>query len=152
MTRRPGVRRPSGPSRHLVLILVLMMASIGGCGAGDERPPAEASSSVGEVTVGPDGVQSITLVSGDDYRFVPSEFTVTPGQVSVTLENQATQLTHSLAYPPDRNPEEIMESVPVVAPTEKDTIEFSVSTPGEYAFICSFHEPQGHTGVMTVTA
>ncbi|MGI8625687.1 MAG: cupredoxin domain-containing protein [Geodermatophilaceae bacterium] len=97
-------------------------------------------------------MQSITLVSGDDYRFVPAEFTVTPGQVRVTLDNTATQLTHSLEYPPGSNPEDIEESIPVVAPGESDTIEFSVSTPGEYAFICSFHEAQGHTGVMTVAA
>lgn len=99
-----------------------------------------------------DGVQSITLTSGDDYRFVPSEFTVMPGLVSVTLDNVAVQLTHSLEFPPGTSPSDIEESIPVVAPTEGDTIEFSVSTPGEYAFICSFHEAQGHTGVMTVAA
>ncbi|MDQ3733187.1 MAG: cupredoxin domain-containing protein [Actinomycetota bacterium] len=131
------------------LVLVIGVA-LGGCGVAADPSRPEASSSAGEVTVGPDGVQSITLVSGDDYRFVPAEFTVTPGQVSLTLENAATQLTHSLAYPPERNPEDITESIPVVAPTESDTIEFTVDTPGEYAFICSFHEAQGHTGVMTV--
>ena len=135
-----------------VVALTALAVVIGGCGGTADPSEPDTSIPVGEVTVGPDGVQSITLVSDDDYRFVPAEFTVAPGQVSVTLENQATQLTHSLAYPPDRGPEDITGSIPVVAPTETDTIEFTVNTPGEYAFICSFHEAQGHTGVMTVTA
>ena len=132
--------------------MLVLAISVGGCGAGDEPTAPKSSSSIGEVTVGADGVQTITLVSGDDYRFVPAEFTVTPGEVSVTLQNAAAQLTHSLAYPPGENPQDITESIPVVAPSETDTIEFTVSTPGEYAFICSFHEAQGHTGVMTVQA
>jgi len=104
------------------------------------------------VTLESDGVQAITLVSGDDYRFVPAEITVIPGRVRVTLDNAAIQLTHSLEFPPGTSPEDIQDSIPVVAPTESDAIEFTVRTPGEYAFICSFHEPEGHTGVMTVAA
>lgn len=133
-----------------VLVTAALAAALGGCGGAAPAPEAERSGPTGEVSVGPDGVQSITLVTGDDYRFVPSEFTVTPGQVSLTLVNEATQLTHSFAFPPGSSPTDIAESIPVVAPTESDTIEFSVSTPGDYRFICSFHEALGHTGVMTV--
>ncbi len=135
-----------------VLAIALLAVVLGGCGGPAPAPAAERSSPPGEVSVGPDGVQSITLVSGDDYRFVPSEFTVMPGQVSLTLENEATQLTHSFAFPPGSSPSDISESIPVVAPTESDTIEFTVSTPGEYRFICSFHEALGHTGVMRVAS
>ncbi|MDQ4037458.1 MAG: cupredoxin domain-containing protein [Actinomycetota bacterium] len=135
-----------------MLLAVLLAAVTGGCGGAASSPEPERASASVEVTVGSDGVQTITLVSGDDYRFVPAEFTVMPGQVRVTLDNTATQLTHSLEFPPGSNPANIEESIPVVAPTEADTIEFSVNTPGEYAFICSFHEAQGHTGVMTVAA
>lgn len=133
-----------------MLVAAVLAAALGGCaGSPDPLEPPETPAA-GAVTVGPDGVQSITLTSGDDYRFVPSAFTVAPGQVSLTLDNAATQLTHSLGFPPASNPGEVTESIPVLAPTEVATIEFSVSTPGEYAFICSFHEALGHTGVMTV--
>lgn len=134
------------------MLSAVLAAMSGGCGASPEPTESDPTAVTGAVAVGSDGVQAITLVSGDDYRFVPAEFTVTPGRVRVTLDNVATQLTHSLEYPPGRSPSDIGESIPVVAPTEVDTIEFSVSTPGEYAFICSFHERQGHTGVMTVAA
>ncbi len=126
-----------------------MVTALSGCGSSAEPPPANPIPA-GEVTIDSDGVQAITLVSADDYQFVPAEFAVAPGRVRVTLENVATQLTHSLAFPPGVSPSDIEESIPVVAPDEQDTIEFSVSTPGEYAFICSFHEALGHTGVMSV--
>ena len=142
--------------RSLTVIAVLsavLAVGLGGCGGStDRQEPTNAADEANEVTVDPDGAQSITLVSGDDYQSVPAEFTVAPGQVILTLENAATQLTHSLAFPPGIGPSDIVESISVVAPTEVDTIEFSVSTPGEYAFICSFHEAQGHTGVMSVEA
>ncbi len=143
--------------RHRCVALALtatavLVASLSGCGASPEPQEPDRGNAAGEVTVGPDGVQAMTLVSSDDYRFVPAAFTVLPGQVRITLDNLAVQLTHSLAFPPGPNPSDIAESVPVVAPSESDTIEFSISTPGEYAFICSFHEALGHTGVMTVAA
>lgn len=125
-------------------------SAIGGCSTPPEPQEPDRENAAGEVSVGPDGVQSITLVSSDDYRFVPAMFTVMPGQVRITLDNAAVQLTHSLAFPPGRSPSNIAESIPVAAPSESDTIEFSISTPGEYAFVCSFHEALGHTGVMTV--
>lgn len=132
------------------LLATLLAAASSSCGATPEPAAEQSSGASAEVSVGPDGLQSITLISGDDYRFSPAEFTVAPGQVSLTLENSATQLTHSLAFPPGRSPSDVEESIPVVAPTESETIEFTVDTPGEYAFICSFHESLGHTGVMTV--
>lgn len=150
MRRLGGGWRYFGRRPFAALLVMLSTAVIGGCGGTPSAPEPGPSSASGEVTLGADGVQSITLVSDDDYRFVPAEFTVTPGQVRVTLDNTATQLTHSLEFPAGVSPEDVGESIPVVAPTEVETIEFSVSTPGEYAFICSFHVPQGHTGVMTV--
>lgn len=141
----------SGWRRTAALVLsAVLAAGLAGCAESADPAESEPRAVTGEVSLGSDGVQSITLVSGDDYRFVPDAFTVTPGQVRVTLNNEATQLTHSFEYPSGRSPQDIEESIPVVAPAESDTIEFSVSTPGEYAFICSFHEPQGHAGVMTV--
>ncbi|MDQ3054194.1 MAG: cupredoxin domain-containing protein [Actinomycetota bacterium] len=140
--------------RWMALAFMTVLAvAIGGCDSSPEPPePPDTAAVEGAVTVGPDGVQTITLISGDDYRFLPAEFTVAPGQVRITLDNAATQLTHSLAFPPDVSPSNIVESISVVAPGEVDALEFTVSTPGEYAFICSFHEALGHTGVMTVAA
>lgn len=149
-----GIRarqRASRPRRRAnVMFSIVLAVALGGCAGSPEPQEPERTNAAGEVIMGPDGVQSITLMSSDDYRFVPDEFTVVPGQVRVTLDNVAVQLTHSLAFPPGRSPSDIAASIPVVAPSESETLEFAISTPGEYAFICSFHESLGHTGVMSV--
>lgn len=137
-----GVRLPD-PRPSAVMLVVVSTAALGGCGGTPSAPEPERTRASGEVTVGPDGVQSITLVSGDDYRFVPAEFTVVPGLVSLTVDNAATRLTHSLDFPPGTSPGDIAESIPVLAPTERDTIEFSVRTPGSTPSSVRSTKPKG---------
>lgn len=153
MSADPHTFRWSGPGARLgVVLLVSLTAGLGGCSGAAQPASPQRSDAADGVTVGADGVQSITLTVGDDFRFSPAEFTVAPGEVSVTVESVAAQLTHSLDFPPGPNQADIGASIPVLAPSVSDTIEFTVDAPGEYAFVCSFHQAQGHTGIMVVTA
>ena len=133
--------------------LLLGLVVLAGCGTDAPSSGAPASTTaegVGTVTVGPDGVQEITLQTQDDYVFTPDRFTVDPGQVRLTVVNTAQQMTHNFRFTPGEGPEEIPQSISLLAPGEEKTIEFTVSQPGDHPFECSFHVQLGQVGTMTV--
>jgi plastocyanin len=76
---------------------------------------------------------------------------VAPGQVRLTVRNTAEQLTHNFRFTPGKAPADIAEQIPVLAPGESKTIEFTVPAPGDYPFECSFHVALGQVGTMTVS-
>ena len=105
----------------------------------------------GRCSTAADGVQEITLETGDDYVFTPATFTVAPGQIRLTVRNTADQLTHNFVFTADTGPAPITETIPVLAPGESQTIEFTVTAPGDYPFECTFHAALGQVGTMTVS-
>jgi plastocyanin len=142
------------PGRAL-LAAALACAVLTGCGsaAGSGPPPASPTPSVeglGTVTTAPDGVQEVTLQTQDDYVFTPDHFTVAPGRVRLTVVNVATQMTHNFRFTPDDGPAPIEEEIPLLAPGDEQTIEFTVDRPGDYGFECTFHTQLEQFGVMTV--
>ncbi len=90
-------------------------------------------------------MQAVTLVTQDNFRYIPARFTVVPGPVRLTLENPSGTV-HNLRFE-EGGPE---EEIPGRALGGEQTIEFTVSTPGEYEFICTFHEQLGQRGTMVV--
>ena len=129
--------------------------ALSACG-GDSESPSEDSPSSGSadgtVTIAPDGTQEITLLVRDDYDFRPERFTVSLGRVRLTLTSEANELTHNIRFTPGAGPAEITEEIPILAPGDSDTIEFSVEQPGDYQYECSFHVALGQIGTMTVAA
>jgi plastocyanin len=145
-------RRPGLPA--LVGGLLLMLGLLAGCGNSQPTLPAATRSpdaSAGAVHTGSDGVQEITLETGDDYVFTPAAFTVSPGPVRITVRNVAKQLTHAFRFTPGTGAAPISEQIPVLAPGASDTIAFTVTTVGDYPFECSFHAALGQVGTMTVS-
>jgi plastocyanin len=133
--------------------LLLGLVVLAGCGTDAPSSGAPASTTaegVGTVTVGPDGVQEITLQTQDDYVFTPAHFTVDPGTVRLTLVNVAKETTHNFTFTPDTGPAPIESSISLLAPGQELTIDFDVDTPGDYPFECSFHVQLGQVGTMTV--
>jgi plastocyanin len=137
----------SNKATVLVATVVLLAGCGGDSGGAAATPTAEG---VGTVTTGADGVQEITLQTQDDYVFTPSTFTVDPGEVRLTVVNVAEQMTHNFEFTADEGPEPIAEKIPVLAPGEEKTIEFTVTQPGDHPFECSFHIQLGQVGTMTV--
>jgi plastocyanin len=133
--------------------LLLGLVVLAGCGTDAPSSGAPASTTaegIGTVTVGPDGVQEITLQTQDDYVFTPDHFTVDPGTVRLTLVNVAKETTHNFTFTPDTGPAPIESSISLLAPGQELTIDFDVDTPGDYPFECSFHVQLGQVGTMTV--
>jgi plastocyanin len=153
---RPG-RRPAprvGLLAGLLLTVLLALAPLSGCSNSEPTLPEATRTTggdVGALSTAPDGFQEITLETGDDYVFTPDTFTVAPGQVRLTVRNTADQLTHNFRFTAGKGPAEIAEQIPVLAPGESKTIEFTVTAPGDYPFECSFHAALGQVGTMTVS-
>jgi plastocyanin len=158
MNRRwPGPGRPSamaGRSGTLVVGMVVAAGALAGCGAGSTGGAAATSSadpSLGRVTTGTDGVQQVTLRTADDYVFTPDHFTVHPGQVRVTVDNVARQMTHNFRFRPGTGPATLGAQISILAPGQKKSVDFTVQSPGDYPFECSFHVQLGQVGTMTVS-
>jgi len=150
--------QPAGRARRIGALVVGVVLAGGvhaGCGGGSSGAAATSSSSadadLGRVTTDADGVQVVTLQTQDDYVFTPDHFTVAPGKVRLTVDNVATQLTHNFRFTPGKGPDEISADIPLLAPGDSKTIEFTVTAPGDYAFECSFHVQLGQVGTMTVS-
>jgi plastocyanin len=150
---RRGGRAAAGRGLLAVLLLTVLVA-LSGCSNSEPTLPAATRTTggdVGAVTTAADGFQEITLETGDDYVFTPDAFTVAPGQVRLTVRNTADQLTHNFEFTAGKGPAAISEKIPVLAPGESRTIEFTVTAPGDYPFECTFHRALGQVGTMTVT-
>jgi plastocyanin len=146
--RGQGVRRRGGA----LVAAVVMAGVLAGCG--EETAPATAApegAAPCTVTTAADGVQEVTLQTQDDYVFTPSTFTVAPGEVRLTVVNVAEQMTHNLRFTPGDGPAPIDPEIPLLTPGESRTLEFTVTTPGEYGFECSFHTQLQQYGTMTVS-
>jgi plastocyanin len=152
-----GARRGGRPAAHggpLAGLLLAVVLALSGCSNSQPTLPEATRTTggdVGALSTAPDGVQEITLETGDDYVFTPATFTVAPGQVRLTVRNTADQLTHNFVFTAGKGPAQISEQIPVLAPGESKTIDFTVSAPGDYPFECSFHVALGQVGTMTVS-
>ena len=138
----------------MLAVLLLGVALLAGCSNREPTLPEAtrtAGGDVGTVKTDAAGVQAITLTTGDDYVFTPDHFTVAPGQVQLTVRNTAKQMTHNFAFTQGKGPAAITEQIPVLAPGQSQTITFTVTTPGDYPFECSFHVALGQVGTMTVS-
>jgi plastocyanin len=142
-------------NRARVLLAALLIAlGLVGC---SNRTPATPDATrtpdagVGQVTTDAEGVQEVTIETGDDYVFTPNAFTVAPGTVRLTVTNTAKQLTHNFMFTTGAGPAAITEQIPLLAPGQSETIEFTVTQPGDYPFECTFHTALGQVGTMTVS-
>lgn len=126
------------------VVLLLSLTVLAGCSSAGPKTAGAQSADV-TVTPGPDGVQAVTLVTDNAFHFVPSRFHVVPGPVRITVQNPSG-VVHSLTFDEGGPTEEI----PLVKSGESQSIDVTVSTPGEYAFVCTFHTALGQRGVMIV--
>jgi plastocyanin len=138
----------------VVAAAMVLLASCGGHSGHSGASPAASSAGdekFGKVTTTADGVQEVTLRTQDDFVFTPDHVTVAPGEVRLTVVNAAEQMTHNFRFTPGTGPAEIPAGIDLLAPGQEKTIEFTVTTPGDYPFECSFHEQLGQVGTMTVS-
>ncbi len=120
---------------------VVLLAGCSNTQASINRRPHHGSSTAVLV----DGVQQVTVVAGDTYRFDPSTITVHPGRVRLVLANDGKGAPHNWT----------LTDVPGAATTLASAGETRVATfiapaPGSYTFVCTIHRKQGQTGTLVV--
>lgn len=147
-------RRGAGVAGSGLAAGIVLAGALAGCSGGTSStatatstPPA---SSFGKVTTTADGTQEVSLRTQDNYVFTPARFTVKPGKVQLTVVNAGRDLTHNFEFAPQGNPAAIGAAIPLLPAGQKQTISFTVTTPGTYRFECSFHVDLGQVGTMTV--
>jgi plastocyanin len=130
----------------LATALVAALSTLAGCVS---EPEVNARPHVGTDTASTvNGVQQITLRSGQDLRFTPSTIIVHPGVVRLVLVNTA--------QPGAGPPHNVMFSglpvadIPTTQAGRLSSVTFSAPAPGTYQFVCSIHARQGQTGTMIV--
>lgn len=136
------LRRPS----VLGVLAIAALVSVAGCAREAEvnsRPQAGTgtASSV-------NGVQQITIRSGQDLRFTPSTIVVHPGVVRLVLVNSSAAGAgppHDVTFSglPAAN-------IPTTQPGRLSAVTFTAPAPGTYQFVCSIHARQGQTGTLIV--
>jgi plastocyanin len=137
-------------SRRTAVLLCCLLAVwvVSGC----ERPSplrgdnGRSPESV-TATIGPDGVQHALLVANDaSFRFRPPTVIARPGKIEITLRDDGGT-PHNLRFvggPLDGR------GIPNVLGGGSASITLTVSHPGTYAFVCSYHEALGMRGTLRV--
>ena len=122
--------------------LALAVGAAGCSGGGVASAPQDTRAVV--ATLGPDGVQHVSVDGNDKLRFVPSVIQAKTGKLAVTLHN-AGQTNHILGI------DAWMADTGNVGGGSSKTVTFTVTTPGTYTFVCSYHRDAGMVGRLVVS-
>jgi plastocyanin len=138
--------RPIGRT-GLAVLLAAGCALAAGCQRRPQAAPPPPATSV-TLTPGADGVQAVTVTPTGRYRFVPDTITASVGRIRLTFRN-TDSTPHNLTFG-----DLVDGGKRVAAATLRgggaQTLDFAVSTPGHYRFVCTIHEALGQTGVLNV--
>jgi plastocyanin len=127
-----------------VPVVVALGASVAGCSNRQAAPNRRGHTGSATASV-QNGVQQVTLVVNDTFRFDPSTITVHPGKVTITLVHKGSGAPHDFSV--DGIP---ADNVPLVRAGSTESQTFTTPAPGTYRFVCTLHLAQGMTGTLVV--
>jgi len=131
-------------SRTVAAALVAVALSVAGC-SNRQSAPARRGHTGSATASTENGVQQVTLVVNDKFRFDPSTITVHQGTVKVTLVHQGSGAPHDFSV--DGAP---ADHVPLARAGTTTSATFTTPAPGTYRFVCTLHIAQGMTGTLVV--
>jgi plastocyanin len=84
-------------------------------------------------------------------RFIPGQIRIAAGS-KVTWQDTATAERHNVVFidPEHNKAEDPRVSSHRAAIAENEAYEAVLTTPGEYSYVCTFHEREGMVGTLTV--
>jgi len=92
------------------------------------------------------GVQSVTIGATDGFRFTPADVTVHPGQVQITLVDKGSY-PHNIAFAGLGKTSASVSGSPGQTSTR---LRMTLTEPGRYAFVCTYHSSAGMKGALVV--
>jgi plastocyanin len=128
-------------------VLLVGAATLVACSNGSTVAAKRAHPGRATATASANGVQQVTITTGNDLRFHPSTIVVHPGKVTVTLDNTAKAGTG-----PPHNFSFMGMNSQLAAAGDKVQYSFIAPAPGTYSFVCTLHVEQGQTGTLVVTS
>ncbi len=137
MPRTKGIEMRKGYVVASMFVLTLVAAA---CGGGGEEPGTTTPPAASPTETSP-GASATTRVALEDFRFDPSEFSVTAG-TSLELDNEG-EAPHTFTV-------QGQEIDVQVAAGENGSATIDLPA-GDYEVICRFHEGQGMVATMTVS-
>jgi plastocyanin len=130
-------------TRTVAAALVLVV-SVAACSNRQSAPARRGHT--GSATASTEGgVQQVTLVVNDKFRFDPSTITVHQGTVKITLVHKGSGAPHDFSV--DGAP---ADHTGLVRSGGTTSATFTTPSPGTYRFVCTLHTAQGMTGTLVV--
>lgn len=137
---------PSMTMRTVAAALAAIVLSVTVVGCSNRQSAPARRGHTGSTTASTEsGVQQVTLVVNDKFRFDPSTITVHQGTVKVTLVHKGAGAPHDFSV--DGAP---ADHVPLVRAGSTTSATFTTPSPGTYRFVCTLHIAQGMTGTLVV--
>lgn len=134
---------PRSRGLHLAAVGLVLLAACSNSQASINRGPRTGSNTASAVN----GVQQITIDTGDDYRFHPSTITVHPGKVEIILRHTGTGAPHDWQVT-----DVPADFVPLTPAGHTRMATFIAPAPGTYEFVCTIHVQQGQRGTLIVAS
>jgi plastocyanin len=133
------------------LALVLIASALAACG-GSSAPRAE------ETPVTATSLATAPAVLGDTIvrmvppgRFIPGKLRIAAGS-TITWQDTSTSERHNVVFldPGNKDAEDPRVSSHRGAIAENEAYAARLTTPGDYSYVCTFHEHEGMVGTLTV--
>lgn len=112
-----------------------VLALLAGCSTASSSPKTATT-----------GVQSVTIGGTDNFRFTPADITVHPGRVRITLVDKGSY-PHNISFPSLGLTSASVSGSPGQTST---TLLLTVTKPGRYSFVCTYHSSAGMKGAVVV--
>jgi len=127
-----------------VAAAVVLIVALAGC-SNREAAPNRRGHTGSATASSENGVQEVTLVVSDKFRFDPSTITVHQGTVKITLMHRGSGAPHDFSV--DGAP---ADHTGLVRAGGTTSATFTTPAPGTYTFECTLHVAQGMTGTLVV--
>jgi plastocyanin len=137
VTDNPVIRRslPLIGAKSITFVpAALAVAVAAGCSSGHPAAPPRSQ------------VQALTIRATDDFRFDPGTRTVHPGRIALTLLDTGSY-PHNISFPSLRTTSTSVSGSPGQSST---TLLLTITRPGRYGFVCTYHSSAGMKGTLVV--